>query len=399
MKKLSRSFLAVTLAIASAMGGAQAQTPGVTATEIKFGQTIPYSGPASAFAGNGMVQQAYFKMLNDAGGINGRKLNLISLDDAYSPPKTLELTRKMIEQDDAAFIFATLGTTPNRAIAKYLNDRKIPQLLIGTTASGFADPKTQPWTLGVMPIGELEAAIYARFIMKTKPDAKVGVLYSNDDFGKTYLNAFKTALGDKAKDVVVSEQSYELTDASIDSQVIALKAKGVDVFLNTAHPKFVTQAIAKVNDLGWKPMQIIVNTASSIGLTLQPAGLEKSIGTISAQYLKDPADPQWAEDPAMKKWLEFMKKYDPKGNTKNYMLVLATTQAQMLEHILKSAGKDLSRENIMKQALSIRDLQMPLLLPGVKINTSATDMQPIKQMQMMRFDGTKWVLFGDILSK
>lgn len=399
MKKLSRSFLAVTLAIASAMGGAQAQTPGVTATEIKFGQTIPYSGPASAFAGNGMVQQAYFKMLNDAGGINGRKLNLISLDDAYSPPKTLELTRKMIEQDDAAFIFATLGTTPNRAIAKYLNDRKIPQLLIGTTASGFADPKTQPWTLGVMPIGELEAAIYARFIMKTKPDAKVGVLYSNDDVGKTYLNAFKTALGDKAKDVVVSEQSYELTDASIDSQVIALKAKGVDVFLNTAHPKFVTQAIAKVNDLGWKPMQIIVNTASSIGLTLQPAGLEKSIGTISAQYLKDPADPQWAEDPAMKKWLEFMKKYDPKGNTKNYMLVLATTQAQMLEHILKSAGKDLSRENIMKQALSIRDLQMPLLLPGVKINTSATDMQPIKQMQMMRFDGTKWVLFGDILSK
>ena len=399
MKKLSRSFLAVTLAIASAMGGAQAQLPGVTATEIKFGQTIPYSGPASAFAGNGMVQQAYFKMLNDAGGINGRKLNLISLDDAYSPPKTLELTRKMIEQDDAAFIFATLGTTPNRAIAKNLNDRKIPQLLIGTTASGFADPKTQPWTLGVMPIGELEAAIYARFIMKTKPDAKVGVLYSNDDVGKTYLNAFKTALGDKAKDVVVSEQSYELTDASIDSQVIALKAKGVDVFLNTAHPKFVTQAISKVNDLGWKPMQIIVNTASSIGLTLQPAGLEKSIGTISAQYLKDPADPQWAEDPAMKKWLEFMKKYDPKGNTKNYMLVLATTQAQMLEHILKSAGKDLSRENIMKQALSIKDLQMPLLLPGVKINTSATDMQPIKQMQMMRFDGTKWVLFGDILSK
>ncbi|MDO8769289.1 MAG: ABC transporter substrate-binding protein [Burkholderiaceae bacterium] len=399
MKQLSRNFLAVTLAIASAMGGAQAQTPGVTATEIKFGQTIPYSGPASAFAGNGMVQQAYFKMLNDAGGINGRKLNLISLDDAYSPPKTLELTRKMIEQDDAAFIFATLGTTPNRAIAKYLNDRKIPQLLIGTTASGFAEPKTQPWTLGVMPIGELEAAIYARFIMKTKPDAKVGVLYSNDDVGKTYLSAFKTSLGDKAKDMVVSEQSYELTDASIDSQVIALKAKGVDVFLNTAHPKFVTQAIAKVHDLGWKPMQIIVNTASSIGLTLQPAGLEKSIGTISAQYLKDPADPQWADDPAMKKWLEFMKKYDPKGNTKNYMLVLATTQAQILEHILKSAGKDLSRENIMKQALSLKDLQMPLLLPGVKINTSATDMQPIKQMQMMRFDGTKWVLFGEILSK
>jgi branched-chain amino acid transport system substrate-binding protein len=399
MKRTLKTLCAATLALTGIAGVAQAQTPGVTPTEIKFGQTLPYSGPASAFGGNGLVQQAYFKMLNDAGGINGRKLNLISLDDAYSPPKTLELTRKMVEQDDVAFIFATLGTTPNRAIAKYLNGRKVPHVLIGTTAAGFADPTGLPWTLGVMPTGELEANIYAKYILQTKPNAKIGVLYANDDVGKTYLNAFKTGLGEKAKDLIVAEQSYELTDASVDSQVIALKAKGVDVFLNTAHPKFVTQSIRKVHDLGWKPLQIVVNTSSSIGLALQPAGLEKAVGLISSQYLKDPADPQWANDEAMKKWLEFMGKYNPQGNTKDYMLVLATTQAQILEHILKNAGNDLSRENIMSKALSIKDLQMPLLLPGVKINTSTTDYQPVKQMQMMRFDGTKWQLFGDVISK
>lgn len=382
-----------------AVAPAAAQTPGVTATEVKFGQTVPYSGPASAFAGNGRVQTAYFKMLNDRGGINGRKLNLISLDDAYSPPKTLEQTRKLVEQDNVAFIFATLGTTPNRAIAKYLNDRKVPQLLLGSTASGFAEPQKLPWTLGIMPTGDIEALLYGKYILKERPDAKIGVLYANDDVGKTYLAGLKAGLGDKAKTMIVAEQSYELTDASIDSQIISLKAKGADVLFNTAHPKFVTQAIRKVNDLDWKPLHIVVNSSSSIGMTLQPAGLDKAVGIVSAQYMKDPSDPQWANDPAMREWLDFMKKYDPDGNTKDYMLVLATTQAQVLAHILQAAGQDVSRENLMRQALSLKDLQMPLLLPGVKINTSQTDYQPIKQMQMMRFDGTRWQLFGDILSK
>lgn len=387
------------LAAGSFIAVAQAQTPGVSATEIKFGQTMPYSGPASAFAGSGRVQAAYFQMLNDRGGINGRKLNLTSLDDAYSPPKTLELTRKMVEQDNVAFIFASLGTTPNRAIAKYLNGRKVPQLFIGTTATGFADPKSLPWTVGIMPTGDIEARLYGKYILQTKPNAKIGVLYANDDVGKTYLAALKAGLGDRAKDMIVAEESYELTDASIDSQIISLKAKGADVLFDTAHPKFVTQAIRKVSELAWKPLHIVVNSSSSIGMTLQPAGLDKAVGIVSAQYMKDPSDPQWAKDPAMVEWLAFMKKYDPEGNTKDYMLVLATTQAEVLEHVLKSAGQDLSRENIMRQALNIKDLQMPLLIPGVKINTSATDLQPIKQMQMMRFDGSKWQLFGGILSK
>ena len=378
---------------------AHAQTPGISPTEIKFGQTLPYSGPASAFAGNGRTQLAYFQQLNERGGINGRKLTLISLDDAYSPPKTLEQTRKMVEQDNVAFIFATLGTTPNRAIAKYLNTRKVPQLLIGTTASGFADPKSMPWTLGIMPTGEIEAELYAKYILQAKPNAKIGVLFANDDVGKTYLTGLKAGLGEKAKDMVVAEQSYELTDASIDSQIISLKAKGADVLFDTAHPKFVTQAIKKVNELGWQPLHIVVNTSSSIGMTLQPAGLDKAAGIVSAQYMKDPSDPQWASDPSMIEWLAFMKKYNPEGNTKDYMQVLATTQAQVLEHVLKNAGQDLSREKIMQAALSLKDLQMPLLIPGVKINTSATDLQPIKQMQMMRFDGAQWRLFGDILSK
>ncbi|ODS93151.1 MAG: branched-chain amino acid ABC transporter substrate-binding protein [Comamonas sp. SCN 65-56] len=377
----------------------QAATSGVTASEIKFGETMPYSGPASAFAGAGRVHAAYFKMLNDKGGIDGRKLDLISLDDAYSPPKTLEQTRKMVEREGVAFIFGSLGTTPNRAIAKYLNKRGVPQLLIGTTATGFADPKSQPWTLGSMPTGEIEAQIYAKYILQTKPNAKIGVLYANDDVGATYLAALKEGLGDKAKNLIVAEASYELTDASVDSQIIALKAKGADVLFDTAHPKFVVQAIRKVSDLEWKPLHIVVNTSSSIGMTLQPAGLDRSTGIVSAQYLKDPSDPQWADDPAMKQWLDFMKQYDPQGNTKDYMMVLATTQAQLLEHILKTAGTDLSRENIMRQALSIKDLQMPLLLPGVTINTSTADYHPIEQMQMMRFDGTKWQLFGDVLSR
>lgn len=378
---------------------AYAETPGVTTTEIKFGETMPYSGPASAYAGSGHTHQAYFKMLNDQGGINGRKLELISLDDAYSPPKTLEQTRKMVERDAVAFIFGSLGTTPNRAIAKYLNQRGVPQLFIGTTATGFADPKNQPWTLGSMPTGEIEAYLYAQYILKTHPDAKIGVLYANDDVGSTYLAGLKDGLGEKAKDLIVAEASYELTDASVDAQIIALKAKGANVLFNTAHPKFVTQAIRKVHELNWKPLHIVVNTASSIGMTLQPAGLDKSVGIVSAQYMKDPTDPQWANDPAMVEWMAFMKKYYPEGNTKDYMMVLATTQAQMLEHVLKAAGNDLSRENIMRQALSIKDLQMPLLLPGVKINTSPTDYHTVEQMQMMRFDGTNWKLFGDILSR
>lgn len=398
-RQIARLAAMSALAAHSFAAVAQAQTPGVTATEIKFGQTMPYSGPASAFAGSGRTQTAYFQQLNERGGINGRKLNLVSLDDAYSPPKTLEQTRKMVEQDNVAFIFASLGTTPNRAIAKYLNARKVPQLLIGTTATGFADPKNLPWTLGIMPTGEIEAELYAKYILQEKPGAKIGVLYANDDVGKTYLAGLKAGLGEKAKETIVAEQSYELTDASIDSQIISLKAKGADVLFNTAHPKFVTQAIRKVNELGWNPLHIVVNTSSSIGMTLQPAGLDKAVGIVSAQYMKDPSDPQWASDPAMVEWLAFMKKYNPEGNTKDYMMVLATTQAQVLEQILKNAGQDLSRENLMHTALSLKDLQMPLLIPGVKINTSPTDLQPIKQMQMMRFDGTKWQLFGSILSK
>ena len=397
-----RSILAAapaTLALAALPARAAKQYgPGVTDTEIKIGNTCFYSGPASSYGTIGKAETAYFKMLNDEGGVNGRKIVFLSYDDAYSPPKTVEQTRKLVEQDGVLLMLNPLGTPTNTAIQHYLNQKKVPQLFAATGATKWDDPKHFPWTIGWQPNYQMEGRAYAAYTLEHKPDGKVGVLYQNDDFGKDYLKGVKDGLGDKAKSMIVVEASYETTDPTIDSQIIGMKAAGVDVFVNTAIPKFAAQAIRKAVELEWKPLHILSGVGNSVAATLKPAGLQNAKDIISDFYLKDPTDPQWKDDEGYKDWVAFMDKYYPEGDKSDLGNVVGPAFAQTFVQVLKQCGDNLTRENIMKEAANLHGFRVPMLLPGITINTSPTDFAPIKQIQMARFDGERWQLFGPLIS-
>jgi ABC-type branched-subunit amino acid transport system substrate-binding protein len=371
--------------------------PGFSTSEIRIGQTMAYSGPASIYGTLGKAGTAYFAMVNASGGVNGRKINLISLDDAYSPPKTVEQTRKLVEQEDVLAMFNSLGTATNTAVMKYLNAKGVPQLFIGAGGAKFTDPKNAPWTMGFQPNFTVEARLYAKYLLKEHPNAKIAVLYANDDLGKDYLAGLKLGLGDKAKAMVVAEQSYETSDPTIDSQMLALKASGADTFFSATTPKFAAQALKKAADMGWKPLHLLTVGVLSVTAVLQPAGLDNAIGAIGATYYKDPGDPQWKSDAGYVEWLAWMKKYYPAGDTQDALNVMACNFAQAMVQTLKQCGDDLSRANVMKQALNL-NYQPGMTLPGVKVMTSPTDYSPVKAMQMQRFDGKTWVLFGGLVS-
>jgi branched-chain amino acid transport system substrate-binding protein len=399
---MAKRFLALLLAIGLtslvAAAGAGAQTVvGVTATEIKVGNTNPYSGPASAYGTIGKALGAYFKKVNDEGGINGRKINYITYDDGYAPPKTVEMVRKLVEQDQVALLFQTLGTPPNSAIHRYMNQQKTPHLFVATGATKWNDAKNFPWTMGFQPNYQTEGRVYAAHMLKNTPDAKVGILYQNDDYGKDYVKGFEDALTEAGKkNLIVLRQSYEVTDPTIDSQIVNLKNSGATVFFNVTIPKFAVQAIKKAHDIGWKPTHYLNNVSSSLGTTLKPAGLEASKGLITALYMKEITDPKWRNDKGYLEWVAWMKKYYPEGALDDQANGYAYNVAILMTHVLKQCGNDLSRENIMRQAASIKDLELPLLIPGIKVNTSATDFAPIEQEQLARFDGEKWAEFGEI---
>jgi branched-chain amino acid transport system substrate-binding protein len=398
-RTITKGLLTAGLILASGLAWAAGQYgPGASDTEIKIGNTMPYSGPASAYGIIGKSEAAYFAMVNEQGGINGRKINFISRDDSYSPPKTVELVRQLVEQDQVLFLFSTLGTPTNTAIHGYLNDNKVPQLFVATGADQWNDPKHFPWTIGLIPSYGTEAHIYARYILKNLPDAKIAVLYQNDDFGKDYLNGLREGLGDKASKMIVATQSYETTDPTVDSQVVALQNSGADVLLTVAIPKFAAQAIRKVYDIGWRPTHFLTSVSNSVGTVMKNAGFEKGVGVISAAFAKDPTDPQWQDTPEYKEWLAFMKKYNASANTADVQGAIGYLYAQTMVAVLKACGNNLTRENIMKQAASLDDLKLPMLLPGITLSTSATDFAPIKQMQLERFDGTTWKLFGEVIS-
>jgi branched-chain amino acid transport system substrate-binding protein len=396
-----RTFLQSSAAAAAFAAGASSaradDTPGITDTEIKIGQTMPYSGPASAYGVIGRTEAAYFKMINEQGGINGRKINFISLDDAYSPPKTVEQVRRLVEDEKVAFLFQTLGTAPNLAIRQYLNDNKTPQLFVSTGAAVFADPQHFPWTIGFNPNYQTEARIYGKHILATKPDAKIGVLYQNDGFGKDYLIGLKDGLGADHAGMVIKEVSYETSEPTVDSQVVTLQGSGADIFIIAATPKFAAQAIRKSADLGWNAVRYLSNVSPSIATVLKPAGLEKSKGLITAYYGKDPTDARWKDDAGMKGWQDFCAKYMSAATVNDANAAYALGAAGTMVQVLKQCGADLSRENVMKQAANLKDLELPLLLPGMRINTSPTNFSPIRQMQLASFDGQSWQLFGDLL--
>jgi len=399
--KLKLLSIAAGISVALASPAALAQKkydPGANDKEIKIGNIMPYSGPASAYGTIGKAEAAYFKMVNEQGGINGRKINFVSLDDGYSPPKTVEMARKLVEQDEVLLVFQSLGTPPNSAIHKYMNAKKVPQLFVATGATKWNDPKDFPWTMGWQPNYQTEGAIYAQYVLKNKPDAKIAILYQNDDYGKDYLKGFKDGLGAKTN-LIVKEASYEVTDPTVDSQMVQLQASGANVFFNITTPKFAALAIRKAYDLGWKPLHFLNNVSASVGSVLVPAGLEKSVGLISTQYIKDPTDPQWANDAAVKGWYDFMTKYYPDGNLKDASNIYGYTVAATLAQVLKQCGDNLTRENVMKQAASLKDFRVDTLLPGIKINTSATDFAPIESVQLIKFDGKEWVRFGDVMGK
>ena len=372
--------------------------PGVTDTEIKIGNTSPYSGPASSYGTIGKSQGAYYKMINDQGGVNGRKINFISYDDGYTPPKTVEMTRKLVEQDKVLLMASPLGTPTNTAIWHYLNQHQVPQLFVATGATKWDDPKGHPWTIGWQPNYQSEGRIYATFIIASKPDGKIGVLYQNDDAGKDYLKGITDGLGAKHKSMLVVPASYETTDPTIDSQIVSMKAAGCDVFVSAAIPKMAAQAIKKAAEIDWKPLHIVASVANSVGATLKPAGFDNSKGVVSDFYLKDPTDPQWHDDPGYKAWLAFMDKYYPDGDKSDSGNLYGPSVAATLVQVLKQCGDELTRENIMKQAANLHDFTVPLLLPGIKISTGPTDFAPIKQVQMGRFNGERWQLFGPILT-
>jgi branched-chain amino acid transport system substrate-binding protein len=390
--------LAAGVVLAGSLALAGQYGPGASDSEIKIGNTMPYSGPASAYGTIGKAEAAYFAMINEHGGINGRKINFISRDDGYSPPKTVELVRKMVEEDQVLLTFQILGTPPNTAVHSYLNDNKVPQLFVATGADKWNDPKHFPWTMGWQPSYRIEARIYGRYILKNLPNAKVAVLYQNDDFGKDYLTGLREGLGDKADKMIVASKTYETTDPTVDSQVVALQGSGADTFLLVAIPKFAAQAIRKVYDIGWKPTFFLTNVAASVGSVMKPAGFEKAAGIITSGYLKDPNDAQWQNSDAYKDWLAFMKKYYPGGSLADVNNVYGYSVAQTMVAVLKACGDNLTRDNVMKEAANIHDLQLPMLLPGIHLSTSPTDFAPIKQMHLQRFEGETWKLFGELLS-
>ena len=395
------SLAAATALTVLATQGALAQKKydtGATDTEVKIGNVEAYSGPASAYGIIGKTEDAYFKMINDAGGINGRKINFISYDDGYSPPKTVEQVRKLIESDEVLLVFNALGTPTQTAVQKYQNNKKVPQLFVATGASKWNDPKDFPWTMGFQPSYRVEARIFAKYILKTKPGAKVAVFYQNDDFGKDYVAGLKDVFGDKASSIIVAEESYETTEPSIDSHIVKLKGTGADVFVNISTPKFAAQAIKKMAELEWKPMHVMTDVSISIGAVMKPAGLEASEGILSAGYLKDASDPQWKDDEGMKKFMTFADKYMPGANISDANLVYGYAAAQAMVQVLKQCGDNLTRENVMKQAASLKDFTPDTLIPGIRINTSATDFAPIEQLKMMQFKNGQWVFFGDIIS-
>ena len=389
---------ALTLALSISAASAQKKyDPGASDTEIKVGQTLPFSGPASAYSSIGKTQAAYFKMINDQGGINGRKINLIQYDDAYSPPKAVEQIRKLVESDEVLLTFQIIGTPVNAAVQKYLNSKKVPQLFAATGASRFTDPKNYPWTMGFNPNYFVEGRIYGQYILKEHPNAKIGVLYQNDDLGKDYLNGLKAGLGDKAAKMIVTEASYEVSDPTVDSQVLKIKDAGADLFFSATTPKQAAQAIKKIAEMGWHPVQIVDINATSVGAVLKPAGLDAAKGLISVNYGKEPLDPTWKDDAGMKRYFDFMAKYYPDGDKDSNFNTYGYSTAQLLVHVLKQCGDDLTRENVMKQAASLKDVATDVALPGIKANTSPTDYRVNKQLQMMKFNGERWELFGPIL--
>ncbi|HVH80834.1 MAG TPA: ABC transporter substrate-binding protein [Stellaceae bacterium] len=370
--------------------------PGVTDKEIKIGNTGPYSGPASSYSAVPKAQVAYWKMINDQGGINGRTINFLSYDDAYTPPKTVEMVRKLVEEDQVLLVASPLGTPTNSAIWHYMNQKKVPQLFVATGATKWDDPKGHPWTIGWQPNYQSEGRIYATYILKERPTGQIGVLYQNDDFGKDYVKGLKDGLGDKASMVIV-EASYETTDPTVDSQVVDMKAKGIDVFVNTAIPKFAAQAIRKAAEIGWKPLHVLSSIGNSVGATLKPAGLENAKDLISDFYVKDATDPKWKDDAGFKTWTAFMDKYMPDADKTDAGYVAGSSLAAMTAQVLKQCGDELTRENVMKQAANLHDVTLPMLLPGITCNTTATDFAPLKQVQMAKFDGERWNLFGDLI--
>ncbi len=405
MLSLSKTRIAAVstavIAFAVTGGNALAQKKydtGATDAEIKIGNIMPYSGPASAYGVIGKVQEAYFNKINAEGGINGRKIKFISYDDGYSPPKAVEQARKLVESDEVLFVFNPLGTPSNSAIQKYMNAKKVPQLFVATGATKWNDPKDFPWTMGWQPNYQSEGRIYAKYLMKERPNGKIAILYQNDDYGKDLLKGLKDGLGAKGASMIALEESYEVSEPTIDSHIVKAKATGADVFVSITTPKFGAQSIKKVAEIGWKPLFILNNVAASIGSVMKPAGFENGQDIVSANYAKDATDPQWANDPGMKNFDAFLQKYIPEANRTDGSVMFGYNTAQTMAIVLKAAGDNLTRENMMKQAANLKDIQLEGLLPGIKLNTSATDFAPIEQLQLMKFKGDKWELFGDVLS-
>jgi branched-chain amino acid transport system substrate-binding protein len=388
-KFLISSLLGLALVSIGAPAGAADNT-------IKLGNTAPNSGPASAYGTVARAEAAYFQMINDQGGVNGRKIDFQSLDDAYSPSKTVEQTRRLVEQDDVLALFSSVGTAPNIAVQKYLNIKHVPQLFVSSGATRWNDPKQFPWTVGFNPTYELEGRLYAQFILKTKPNAKIAVITPNEDAGKDYLRGFKAGLGEHI-DQLVSETTYLTSDPTIDSQMVTMRESGADVFFAEATPKFAAQALKKAGSMGWKPLIILPSVSNSVSAVLEPAGLENSVGVVTGLYLKDPNDARWSNDPALKDWQAWMTKYQPNANPGDLFNVQGYTVAQLMVEVLKNCKDDLSRDNILKQATNLNGLQLPMLLPGIKVYTEPGNVTPIRQIQMARFDGKSWVLFGDVL--
>ncbi len=395
--------VAITAFLSVALLGVSAEAqkkydPGASDTEIKLGQTMPYSGPLSGFITLAKAEIAYFAMINDQGGVNGRKIRMISLDDGFSPPKTVEQTRKLVEDDQVLAISGSLGTATNAAIQKYLNQKKVPQLFLATGASRWNDPKNFPYTMTLTPIYQAEASIYATYVLKQVPNPKVAALYQNDDFGKDFLTGFTDRLGNKAKDVMVRAVSYEVTDATVDSQMIDLASTKANIFLNITTPKFAVQAIRKANDLHWKPVQFIDNPAASIAIVMRPAGIDAAKGIISAAFVKDPTDPQYQDDPEFLAWVAWMKKYFPAGSLEDPQNVVGYVQAQTMVRVLKQCGDNLTRENVMRQAANLKNFHPAMLLKGINMTTSPTDYQPMEEMALQRFNGERFEVFGGLLS-
>ena len=399
--KLAGQLAAIGVAVASLTSPAFAQKKydtGATDKEIKIGGISPYSGPASAYGAIGKAIGAYFDKVNAEGGINGRKLNWISLDDGYNPAKTVEQARRLVEEEEVLFVFNTLGTPPNSAIHKYMNAKKVPQLFVATGATKWGDPKNFPWTMGWQPNYQSESKVFAAHLLETKPNAKVAILYQNDDYGKDYVKGFEDGLGDKAKTMIVSKLSYEVTDPTVDSQLLSLKATGADTFFNVTTPKFAAMVIKKNAELGWKPVHYLNSVSASVGAVMVPAGPENGVGIFTANYLKDPTDPQFQKGKEWDDWLAWMKKYLPNGDLKDANNVYGYTAAQGLVQVLKQAGDNLTRENIMKQAASL-EMNLPMLLPGVNVKTGPDDFYPIEREQLAKFDGKTWVLFGKVYGR